>query len=435
MNLLYLIPTIFIGFLLVWIVNLRRVVPTNMVHIVQSTKTTTAYGRGKDAGNTYYQWPTWIPIIGVSVTRFPESIFQVNLQNYEAYDSARLPFVVDVSAFFRVDDAGVVAQRVESFDELEAQLVNVLQGSVRRILATNALEEIMQERSSLGNQFTDEVTKQIEEWGVTPVKTIEFMDLRDTANSVVIKNIMAKEQSRIDRESRVAVAANKQEAELKEIDAIRVVAVQKQDAEQQIGLRTAIKDREVGIAREKTTQEIQVEAKISTERAMAVREVEALRSADIQKNVSITNAEAAKRTAVLQAEAEKDAALLRSDAMKAEGEAKAKAEELILMAPVTAQITLAQEIGENTNYQQYLLNVEQIKANQVVGVTMADAIAKADLKIISTGSNSNAISDVAGLTSFFNPSGGLKLGGMLEGFLQTDAGKAVASSIVDHVKK
>ena len=30
---------------------LRRVGPTNMVHIVQSTKATTSYGRGKDAGN------------------------------------------------------------------------------------------------------------------------------------------------------------------------------------------------------------------------------------------------------------------------------------------------------------------------------------------------------------------------------------------------
>jgi hypothetical protein len=79
---------------------LRRVVPTNMVHIVQSSKKTTPYGRDKPAGNTYYQFPEWIPRFGVSVSKFPESNFQVNLADYEAYDQKRLPFVVSVTAFF-----------------------------------------------------------------------------------------------------------------------------------------------------------------------------------------------------------------------------------------------------------------------------------------------------------------------------------------------
>ena len=118
----------------------RRVVPTNMVHIVQMKKKTVAYGRGKDVGNVYYAWPAWIPVIGVTVTAFPESIFDVRLGNYDAYDQTRLPFMVDVTAFFRVEEAETVAQRVSSFSELTDQLQNVLQGAVRRILATNSLE-------------------------------------------------------------------------------------------------------------------------------------------------------------------------------------------------------------------------------------------------------------------------------------------------------
>lgn len=54
-----------IGFLTLWVVSLRRVVPTNMVHIVQSAKTTTSYGSGKTNGNVYYQWPSFLPVIGV----------------------------------------------------------------------------------------------------------------------------------------------------------------------------------------------------------------------------------------------------------------------------------------------------------------------------------------------------------------------------------
>ena len=58
-------------------------------------------GKGRDNGNVYYAWPAWIPRIGVSVLQFPASIFQISLKNYEAYDAARLPFVIDAIASFR----------------------------------------------------------------------------------------------------------------------------------------------------------------------------------------------------------------------------------------------------------------------------------------------------------------------------------------------
>jgi flotillin len=35
----------------------RRVVSTNVVHIVQRGRTTMPYGTGLDAGNVYYAWP------------------------------------------------------------------------------------------------------------------------------------------------------------------------------------------------------------------------------------------------------------------------------------------------------------------------------------------------------------------------------------------
>lgn len=436
------------------VLSLRRVVPTNMVHIVQSGKTTTPYGRGKEAGNTYYQWPIWLPKFGVTVTEFPESIFQVSLIDYEAYDSARLPFVVDVTAFFRVDSAETAAQRVASFGELQNQLVSVLQGAVRRILATNHLEDIMQERSTFGKQFTDEVKAQIQEWGVLPVKTIEFMDLRDSEKGKVIANIMAKEQSRIERESRVTVAENHREAELKEIDAARTVEVQKQDAMQQVGLRTAEKNQVVGIADEKANQAIQEESRVTTEKKMAVKAVEAEKNAQIDKTVTITKAQAEKERMVISSEADKQSKILAADAQKetsirladgdlqvalkaaeglrANGEAKAKAEELLLMAPVTAQITLAQEIGGNESYQQYLVTVEQINANKSIGIEMAKSIANADLKIISNGAqDGNILGGVAGLTSLFSPSGGTKIAGMLSAMSQTEEGKAVVDGLVN----
>ncbi len=52
--------------LIFWTLSLRRVVTTNEVHIVQSSKLTTSYGKDTNNGNTYYEWPSWLPVIGVT---------------------------------------------------------------------------------------------------------------------------------------------------------------------------------------------------------------------------------------------------------------------------------------------------------------------------------------------------------------------------------
>lgn len=441
-------------------ITLRRVVPTNMVHIVQTTKFTTAYGRGKDAGNTYYAWPSWVPKLGVTVIEFPESIFQVSLKNYDAYDQARLPFMVDCVAFFRIEKAEVAAQRVASFRELNEQLMAVLQGSVRRILATNSLEEIMQARSELGDQFTTEVQEQIAEWGVRAVKTIEFMDLRDAADSQVIENIMDKEKSRIDMESRIKVADNNRQAKLAEIDAQRTVDVQAQDAEQQVGMRRAQKDQAVGIALEQAQQEIKEAAKTTAEREMQVRQVNEVRAAEIARDVAVVRAEQDKQVAVVTANATKEvqvvkaagdkeaqivsaegdkvatvtkaegalqASLKDAEGIRARGEAAAAAEEAMLMAPVNSQIELAKEIGANSGYQHYLIAVKQVDAGQTVGVEMAKAMSQADLKVIANAGDMQK--GVASLGDIFTPAGGTKLSGMLSALGQLPEGRELLSQL------
>lgn len=424
------------------ILSLRRVVPTNMVHIVQASKASTPFGRGKPAGNTYYAWPSWIPVVGVTVTEFPESIFQVSLDEYDAYDSARLPFMVDVTAFFRVDNAEIVAQRVSNFNELNTQLLSVLQGSIRRILATNSLEEIMQERASLGKQFTDEVTEQIREWGVLPVKTIEFLDIRDSSKGQVIANIMAKEKSRIEMESRVAVAENMKNAETNEIDARRTVEVQRQDAEQQVGIRTAEKDKTVGIAKEQSQQEVLSASKVTAEKNMEVLRVQEVKTAEIRKDVAVVTAEQEKQVLIVQAEANKtsvvvnaegnlEAAKRNAEGVLVNGQAAAQAEQAMLLAPINTQITLAKEIGENEGYQQYLVTIKQVEANRDVGLEMAKSFAKAEMKIIA---NSNDIGGgVSSLANMVSSAGGTNLAGMLESLNNSDVGKNLLTSVINRI--
>lgn len=439
-----------------WVVSLRRVVETNMVHIVQSAKKTVSYGKDRENGNTYYQWPSWIPIVGVVVSSFPESIFEIGLIDYEAYDADRLPFMVDIRAFFRIENSNSAAQRVSSFEELREQLRAVLQGSVRRVLATSHLETIMQDRSELGDKFTQEVREQLTEWGVAPVKTIEFMDIRDSRQSNVIQNIMAKKISEIDKESRIKVAENRREAETKEIEAQRAVEVQRQDAERQVGEKTAEKEKAVGIADERARQEIAAESKVTAERDMEVKQVQDVRAAEIAKDVAIVNAEKDKGVAIVAAEAakeqtiiaanasreqtviaaeakkketatiaegERDAALRDAEGIQARGAAEAEALKLKELAPIQAQITLAQEIGENPGYQSYLISVRQIEAAQDVGTHMAAAIGKADLKVITNAGDPQ--SGVAKIGDLFSTGGGHGLTGMLTALSQTPEGEAL----------
>ena len=423
----------------IWVISLRRVVSTNEVHIIQSSRKTVSFGKDQEAGNTYYEWPSWIPLIGIQVIKLPVSVFSLRLRDYEAYDNGRLPFVLDLEAFFRIDNSNIAAQRVSHFQELNGQLTSILQGAARTILASKSIEEIMQGRSEFGVAFTEEVNEQLKAWGVTTVKNIELMDIRDSRDSQVIQNIMEKKKSEIDRESRVVVAENRKAAENAEIDAQREVEINRQLAEKQVGIKTAEKEKEVGIAIEKSQQEIKEQQKVTTEKAMEIARVEQVKQAEIAKDVNVVRAEEVKQTEIVKAEGEKQKTVLiaegqleaekrNADAILVKGQATAESEKLLQLAPVEAQIVLAKEIGENQNYQQYLITIRQVEAAQMVGVEQAKALEKADIKVIAN--NGSVTGGINSLGELFTSQGGTNIGALLEGMSQTPAGKALMDKIV-----
>jgi flotillin len=422
-----------------WVLGLRRVVSTNEVHIIQSAKQTVSFGKDQESGNTYYEWPSWIPIIGINVIKLPVSVFSLRLKDYEAYDSGRLPFILDLEAFFRIENSNIAAQRVANFSELSNQLTSILQGAARTILASKAIEEIMQGRSEFGDLFTKEVNEQLKAWGVTTVKNIELMDIRDSRESQVIQNIMEKKKSEIEKESRIVVAANKKAAQNAEIDARREVELNQQVAAEQVGIRTAEKDKAVGIANEKSQQDIKAQQKLTTEKAMEVQRVENVKSAEIAKDVNIVKAEEQKQTDVIQAEGQKQKTVLiaegqleaqrrEAEATLAKGQATAEAEKLLQLAPVEAQIVLAKEIGENQSYQQYLITIRQVEANQAIGVEQAKSLEKANIKVIA---NSGTVSGgISSLGDLFTSQGGTNVGAALEGLAQSEVGKQLLDKFV-----
>jgi flotillin len=433
-----------------WTIALRRVVPVNEVHIVQTRKNTVSYGKGF-ASNTYYEWPSRIPMIGLVRVTLPVSNFSIDLPDYAAYDKERVPFLVHVMAFFRISDSNTAAQRVASFEELKEQLTAIVQGSVRTVLAAHEIDQIMLDRSRFGEAFTKEVMPQLGGWGVEAIKNIELMDIRDSKDSDVIQNIMAKRTSGIERESRLVVADNTRQAEMAEIAATREIEMSRQQASEQVGLRTAEKEKNVGVANEQSSQQVKVQQRETAAKEMDVVQVKNVRNAEINREVAVITAAQAKEVAIVQADAAKQVAIVSAEGSKqqtvltaegqleaakrnaegiaVEGNAKGSAETAILMAPVDAQIKLAEKIGSDQGYQTYLLGIRNIEAVQAVGTAQAEALKSADVKVISNaGTPGKGLSSVMDL---FSADGGTAIASMLEGLAQSPEGKKLLQKFAD----
>lgn len=453
-------------FLVLYILGLRRIVKPDQVHVVQRNNTSEVYGSSaKDnKGNTYYEFPEWIPRLGVTVKKLSTAIFDLDLPNYDAYDKDRLPFLVDIKAFFRINDFRVAASKVSDTKELEKQLLGIVQGAVRSLLAKEDLESIMSERNKYGKQFTEEVKDQLTEWGVVAVKNIELMDIKDSHGSEVIANIMKKKKSAIEMESRTTVANNMKQAKEAEIVANQEVALKEQDSLREVGLREAQVKQEVGIANEKQMQQVQEQAKVTAEKEMEVQRVREVKAAEIakqaaeidanknkevitinaeanvvrteaDKKVAILNAEANQQQTILNAEAQKQQITLKAEAdlvtatneakgTEAKGKAQALAQELAKKASVQDQVTLAKEVGENQPYQDFLIRQKQVEVQgdvmKAVGVAQAQNLSGADVKIFANaGTVSEGIGKAAGI---FNPGTAFDIASMIEAFKSTPMG-------------
>lgn len=416
----------------------RRVTETNEVHIVQTRNKTVSYGKDTGNGNTYYEIPSWVPIFGITKTVLPVSVFDLQLKSYEAYDKGRLPFLVDITAFFRITESNKAAEAVSDFDELKEQLESIVKGSVRTVLAAHDIETIMQDRAVFGESFTKEVTDQLANWGVSAVKNIELMDIRDGSNNNVIANIMEKKKSQIEMESRKEVAENKRKAQEAEIEANRSVQVQQQEANQAVGLKTIEAKQNVALSEQEMQQRIKEKQKETKEKEMAVLQVEHVRTAEINKSTSVIKAQQEQQTAIIAAEANLEVQKKRAEAdlevqkksaegqlvlklkeaegIAAEGKSRAEAEKAMQLAPVEAQIVLAKEIGENQSYQQYLVTVRQIEANQAVGLEQAKALSNAQIKVVANTGEGSGL--------------GAQIGGLLENLSVGDTASALIGKVV-----
>ena len=72
----YVAGGIIFVWLVIWVMTLRKVVSTEVVHIVQRKSSTVSYGVGCKK-NAYYKFPPWLPVLGVTVRALPVTNFDI----------------------------------------------------------------------------------------------------------------------------------------------------------------------------------------------------------------------------------------------------------------------------------------------------------------------------------------------------------------------
>jgi len=414
----FLLVGIMFGLLVFLSILWRKVVPPNQVHIVNRRKKSTSYGNEMEAGNVYWNIPQWIPIWGVVVAVLPTTVFDLDLKGYQAYDQQKVPFVVDVIAFFQIENPVIAARRIESLDELNQQLRDMLQGIVRKILASYDVRKIMETRSELSEQFIAEVRKQVADWGVK-ANNIEFTDIRDESSGEgahrVIADIMEKKTSVIERERRVEVAENMKLSEVAEIENKKEAKLVDVVALEEVEKRDAERTQTVGVAQETAKQEVQAQARITTEIEIAVAREKEVGTANYQKEQVVVQAEAAADKRKIEAEGYKEAQIRMGDgnAQKTnlEGTAEAEVIRKKLLAEAEGEMKRAEAMKKLQEAKKIELGKLAIQAQKEIGIAVAKAYEKADIKAyLSNGAG------IDGLKDLFTTGGGQKLAAFFDTF-------------------
>lgn len=453
----FLIPwLIVIGIIVTILINLRRVVPTNEVHIVQRKKTSEVYGRWFNSGNIYVSWPSWVPVFWVDVQRLPLSIFTLQLDGYRAYDSGKVPFIVDVTAFLVIKEPETAAQKIFNIQELRLQLNEILKWVIRKTLASKDIIAIMESRVEIKDEFYNEVFSAVKDWWVD-LKNVEFMDIRDPddGSSRVIDNIMNKKRSQIESESQIEVAENqkraiiekenkdseararaaeaKSKADIVEYDSRREADLKRIENEKLTQNLEIEKEKILSMQKEEAKQKLYEATKLTREKELAIKQLEQEKQAEINKNIELIKAEEQKQKALIDAEAQAKTVEMEAQANKTAKELEAQAEktriEAIWLAEAkkvdfmgTAEAKNKSEMAKALNEfspeaLHYMIKELEAKLSEVVDLEKARALAKADIKVISTGENGWKWID--NFMDLFSANGGAHLGAMVENFKNT----------------
>lgn len=275
---------------------------------------------------------------------------QIRLKIESVVSQNNIPLNVDGIAMVKVggseDYIRAAAQRfLGQQDAIEDFATEVLNGSLRAIIGTLTVEQVIRDRAALANAVREEAETSLSNQGLV-IDTLQIQQVTDENN--YIHNLSRPEAAEIARNAKIAEAVAAQETQEREAQTREKIAL----ANKTLALREAEIKAETDAALAKANaagplaEAAQDEAVIQSQQAVAIRRAELTareletsinKPADAERYRLETEAAGRRQAAILAAEADKAASI-------AEAEAKATAVKLAAEAELAQRTAQAEAV-------------------------------------------------------------------------------------------
>lgn len=391
-----------------------KVVDPNDAHVVVFMgRGRKLYSPDNDNKSSYFFIPILMKKFILPLVNQKMSIHDIKLNDKEV-----APFICDVVTWLRISDPIVAAERLnlsDPFGSLREDLINIVQAVARSVSMKKEILEIMRDRQEFSKLVSDEVSEQLQKWGVELVN-LEINEIRDDSNkgSTVIQDYEAIRRAAVQSESRKKVAIENAEAEKVEAEKMKEAELAKAESEETYRKRQIEKDRTIGVEEQEKAKLIakrQREANVEGVEAMRVAEVG---KAEVKKEATIKTAEGESEAIRIQGEKEAEVVRLRGVAQAESNQAVGLADAEVIkqkgLSEAEAKDKMAAALAR---FNDAATVIEKIHAAVEVEKAKYEAVGKisqnADLKMVTSGDGAN----------FFgipmNAETGANFGQMLEG--------------------
>lgn len=368
MVLLFLLRHILGGFF-----GLYRIVPVNESHIriLQNSKKVFSARHGQSA--------YWVIPFITKLHKLPLCNLAIPVNDIKLNDKNMAKFVCDIMCFINIKNIDLAVERLIltdttkelgfDFTKLSEDLRAIMESVGRTVTTKQTILDIYMNRQLLDQAITKEVEQVFPKWGIELVD-LELKDIKDAPVSTIIADIERKVASEIRRDADIRVAVTTKEAELAKAESEEIYRKRQIEKDKQIGMAEQDKNQEIA-DKEKEANTVKIEAMRKLEVGKAEIEKQKIEQLSMAQKIKYT------------VEAEGQASQIFSL-----GKAEADIIQIKKEADAAGTLKLAEALKE---YNDVAINVKLLDVQKDIMIAkfnaLAQAIQKADLKWILSGSN------------------------------------------------
>jgi flotillin len=325
---------------------------------------------------TYFAIPSWVPFIGRAI-RIMDVTIKEAIVEQETYEKSQARYYVRSSLKYRIASVSTAAETFVDVADLENQLKEVIQASVRAVTVKYDVVDARAMKNKMQDEIKNEMDKNLSQWGLELVN-FQLVDFQDTKNSSIISDISKRREAEIQSTTRQQVAVKQKEARMQEAESDELARKREIEKEKVIGEQEQLK-----------AQKISEMQKDAMTKQYDVTQVSVIRTAEIEKQRAIVAAEQSLATETIN----KDKKIMegQGDRLRLEEQAKGNAAKILQDGLAEAQAKDALQKALNLfgdNAIRALVAEKVVAKDQAIGVETAKALSQADVKVFSGGGDS-----------------------------------------------